>query len=59
MTFHSRHRPLEVYSQALEAAGLLVEVLREPSVPDNAIAAEASRRWQRLPLFLHMRARRP
>jgi hypothetical protein len=58
MTFHSRHRPLEAYFSALEEAGLLVESLREPSVLDHAIASEAGRRWQRLPLLLHLRARR-
>lgn len=59
MTFHSQHRPLEAYFQALEEAGLLVEALREPGIPDRAIVLEASRRWRRLPLFLHIRARRP
>jgi SAM-dependent methyltransferase len=59
MTFHSRHRPLESYFLALEEAGLLVETLREPRVPDHAIVFERTRRWQRLPLFLHLRARRP
>jgi SAM-dependent methyltransferase len=58
MTFHSQHRPLEAYFMALEKFGLLVEALREPSVPEHAIASEASRRWQRVPLFLHLRARR-
>jgi SAM-dependent methyltransferase len=58
MTFHSQHRPLEAYFIALEQVGLLVEALREPSVPECAIASEASRRWQRVPLFLHLRARR-
>lgn len=55
MTFHSVHRPLEAYFHALEEAGLFVEALREPGVPDEA----ADPRWQRLPLFLHLRARRP
>jgi SAM-dependent methyltransferase len=59
MTFHSRHRPLEGYFSALEQAGFLVEALREPEVPDHAIVVESSRRWQRVPLFLHLRARRP
>ena len=59
MTFHSQHRPLEAYFLALEAAGLLVEALREPSIPEHAITSEATRRWQRLPLFLHIRAYRP
>ncbi|HJZ30490.1 MAG TPA: class I SAM-dependent methyltransferase [Hyphomicrobiaceae bacterium] len=58
MTFHSRHRPIESYFMALEAAGLVVEALREPRVPDDAVASDSGRRWQRLPLFLHLRARR-
>ncbi len=59
MTFHGRHRPIESYFRALEQAGLLIEALREPGVPDHAITSDAGRRWQRLPLFLHIRARRP
>ena len=59
MTFHSRHRPIESYFLALEEAGLLVETLREPRVPDHAVSSDRDRRWQRLPLFLHVRARRP
>jgi SAM-dependent methyltransferase len=59
MTFHSQHRPLESYFAALEQAGFLVEVLREPNVPDHAVDFESSRRWQRVPLFLHLRARKP
>lgn len=58
MTFHGQHRPLEAYFFALEEAGLFVEALREPSVPDQSIDSPAGRRWQRLPLFLHLRARR-
>ena len=58
MTFHSRHRPLQAYFAALEAAGFLVEALREPAIPEHAIERDNSRRWQRLPLFLHVRARR-
>jgi SAM-dependent methyltransferase len=59
MTFHSRHRPLESFFLALEDAGLLVETVREPRVPDHAVKSGRGRRWQRLPLFLHLRARRP
>ena len=59
MTFHSEHRPLESYVRALEDAGLLIESLREPSYPEAAVVAESSRRWQRLPLFLHIRALKP
>ena len=59
MTFHSRHWPLESYFLALEAAGLIVETLREPGAPDHVVKTGRGRRWQRLPLFLHLRARRP
>lgn len=57
-TFHSQHRPIEAHFIALEKAGLLVEALREPAVPEQAIASEASRRWQRS-LFLPSRDLRP
>ena len=57
MTFNSQHRPLEAYFIALEKAGFLVEALREPSVPEYAIVSgRTGRRWQRIPLFLHLRA---
>jgi SAM-dependent methyltransferase len=59
MTFHSQHRPLESYFLALEEAGMLVDVLREPRVPDRVVKSDRGRRWQRVPLFLHLRARRP
>lgn len=55
MTFTSRHRPLEAYFAALESAGLLVERLTE--VPDTT--DPAGDRWQRMPLFLHLRAFKP
>lgn len=55
MTFHGYHRPLEHYFSALEEAGFLVEALKEPKIPDHAIDSESSRRWQRVPLFLHLR----
>jgi len=58
MTFHSQHRPIESYFLALEEAGLLVEILREPRVPDHVVKSDRGRRWQRVPLFLHLRARR-
>jgi SAM-dependent methyltransferase len=54
MTFLDAHRPLQDYFGALEAAGFAVERLREirdDGAPDDT-------RWQRLPLFLHLRARR-
>ena len=58
MTFHSEHRSFEAYFSALEKAGFLVEALREPGIPEHAIVSEAGRRWQRIPLFLQVRARR-
>jgi SAM-dependent methyltransferase len=57
VTFHSEHRPLEDYSTALEAAGLVIEAIREvrpPAPPADADPAE--RRWRRIPTFLHLRA---
>jgi SAM-dependent methyltransferase len=52
----SAHRPLQAYTEALAGAGLLIERLREPAVPEAGIQKPHSRRWQRLPLFLHVRA---
>lgn len=57
LTFHSEHRPLETYIQALAAAGLLTETIREVKSPAHVIAEDPdARRWQRIPLFLHLRA---
>jgi SAM-dependent methyltransferase len=58
MTFHSRHRPLAAYSRALERSGFVIEAIREHPVPEEAIDADATRRWQRIPLFLHLRVRK-
>jgi SAM-dependent methyltransferase len=60
LTFHSEHRPLEAYARALESAGLLIEALRE-AVPDDEVVARhpTDKRWQRIPLFLHMRVIKP
>ena len=51
ITFHQQHRPLQAYFAALEAAGLLTESLRE--------VGDTEGRWARMPLFLHVRARKP
>ena len=59
ITFVSAHRPLQAYVEALSEAGFLVERLREPALPESAIVALRSRRWQRIPLFLHVRAVKP
>ena len=56
MTFVSAHRPLQDYAAALSDAGFLIQQIREPAVPERAIRSDADRRWQRLPLFLHLRA---
>jgi hypothetical protein len=60
LTFHSEHRPLETYTRALEASGLLIEAVREVKPPDlQARLDPAAQRWQRVPLFLHLRAIKP
>jgi len=56
ITFVSEHRPIEAYVNALAGAGLLVERLRETDVPDSAAVRPWSRRWRRIPFFLHLRA---
>jgi SAM-dependent methyltransferase len=56
MTFVSAHRPLHAYTDAMNRAGLLIERLNEPAAPEHAVTRPQSRRWQRLPLFLHIRA---
>lgn len=56
MTFVSAHRPLHAYADAITDAGMLIERLHEPAIPGHALTRPSSRRWQRLPLFLHGRA---
>ena len=50
MTFHTEHRPLQDYTDALAEAGCLIERIREVGEPDPAD------KWHRIPLFLHVRA---
>lgn len=57
ITFHSCHRPLEYYTRALERNGFVIEALREPVAPAEAVRDESNRRWQRMPMFVHLRAR--
>jgi SAM-dependent methyltransferase len=59
ITFVSEHRPIQAYVDALADVGLLVERLRETDVPDAGIVRPRSRRWQRVPIFLHIRALKP
>jgi SAM-dependent methyltransferase len=53
MTFHSEHRPLMAYTEALYDAGFLIERLREPTERDPET------KWYRMPMFLHIRAIKP
>ena len=55
MTFSSIHRPIEAFVAALAAAGLLVERMAE--IPDGT--HPPGDRWQRIPIFLHIRALKP
>lgn len=61
LIFHSEHRPVEAYSRALEASGLLIEAIREVGAPpqSSAGADPALQRFRRIPLFLHFRAVKP
>jgi SAM-dependent methyltransferase len=57
MTFRGWCYALGAYSRALESAGLLIELIREPGATDEAVASRASYlRWQRVPMFLQIRA---
>ena len=55
MPFAGRTHPLEAYARALEAAGLVIECLREPAAPP--VKPDAAH-WSRIPQFLHLRAAR-
>jgi SAM-dependent methyltransferase len=59
MVFASAHRPLEAYSDAIFDAGLLIDRLRESSGPADPHAEDRRKRWQRIPLFLHLRGIKP
>ena len=57
MTFRGWMYALEDYFRALEAAGFVVERLREPAATEEAAAWQPGfRRWQRVPMFLQLRA---
>jgi SAM-dependent methyltransferase len=48
---------LEEYARALEEAGFVIDRLREPAAPPEALTARPGyERWRRLPNFLHLRA---
>lgn len=52
MEFHSEHRPLEDYAEALAANEFVIVRLREVGDPDP------SSKWHRVPLFVHILAER-
>ena len=56
MHFAGWSQPLESYMAALENAGLAITSLREP-VPDTADKGSHMERWNKVPLFLWLKAR--
>jgi hypothetical protein len=57
MTFRGWMYALDDYGRALEDAGFVIERLREPAASEQAVGRQPGyHRWQRLPLFLHLRA---
>lgn len=56
MTFRGWSYPLEGYTRAFEQAGLLIEVIREPT---PATTADHYAPWHRIPLFLNVRLVKP
>ncbi|MHB8332366.1 MAG: class I SAM-dependent methyltransferase [Candidatus Dormibacteria bacterium] len=60
MTFVSRHRPLQDYTNAFTDRGCLIEALREVVVPVELVAHyPGQERWRRIPMFLQMRCLLP
>jgi SAM-dependent methyltransferase len=58
VTFESWRRPLSAYADALTAAGLAIDALREPAPGPAAVAsAPELAKWRLRPIFLHIRAR--
>ena len=59
MEFHSMHRPLAAYTDALHDAGFVIDLIREP-VPDDDAIEQFPRlgRQYRFPWYLHVRALR-
>jgi SAM-dependent methyltransferase len=56
---YSEHRPLEAYTLALQAAGFVLEAVREPRPFEDVIRSDGSgisEKWRRIPLVLHVRA---
>jgi SAM-dependent methyltransferase len=58
MHFAGWSQPLESYMAALETVGLAITSLREP-VPDTAAKGSHMERWNKVPLFLWLKAKPP
>jgi SAM-dependent methyltransferase len=60
ITFRGWCYPLQDYADALERAGFVIERIREPAASDASMArfGPGEQRWRRIPLFLHILARR-
>ena len=56
MTFRGWTHSLEDYAIALESAGLVLELLREPRPSGSSVGDESD---LPLPLFLYLRAMKP
>lgn len=56
MTFRGWAVPLEGYARALENGGFVIERLREPR--PAGVLEEHYRPWERVPMFLHVRAQK-
>jgi SAM-dependent methyltransferase len=56
MTFAGPAFPLQEYSRALEEAGFVIEAIREPKMA--ALRKASDSRWQRIPMFMFLRAAR-
>jgi len=55
MHFSGWHHSIGTYAEALRAAGLLIETIREPMPRDDA-PADKWDRWRRLPMFMQILA---
>lgn len=59
LTFHQVHRPLHYYTQALNAAGFVIDAFHEVCVDEASVRMRGDRaRWQRVPLFVDLRAQK-
>ena len=56
MTFGGPAYPLEAYARALEDTGFVIEAIREPKMASRR--KQADTRWQRIPMFMFLRAAR-